>query len=200
MRSLTDVGESGHLPRLVSSRQEATAILAATPGSRKMAALDFSASRARATSGTLAHYRIVHFATHAFLDSAHPELSGLVLSLVDSHGKPQNGFLTLEDVYNMNLPADIVVLSGCETALGKQIDGEGLVGLTRGFMYAGATRVVSTLWKVDDFASAELMGRFYQGMGKGLTPAAALQIAQLEMSKGWSPYYWAGFQIQGEWR
>ena len=200
MRSLTDVGESGHLPRLVSSRQEATAILAATPGSRKMAALDFSASRAQATSGLLAQYRMVHFATHAFLDSAHPELSGLVLSLVDRQGKTQNGFLSLEDIYNLNLAADVVVLSGCETALGKQIDGEGVVGLTRGFMYAGATRVVSTLWKVDDFASAELMGRFYRGMGKGLTPAAALQMAELEMSKRWSPYYWAGFQIQGEWR
>jgi CHAT domain-containing protein/Tfp pilus assembly protein PilF len=201
MRSLEDVGQSGHLPRLVASRREATAILAATPGTRKMAALDFSASRTQATSGTLAHYRIVHFATHAFLDNSHPELSGLVLSLVDPQGKPQNGFLSLEDVYNMNLPADVVVLSACETALGKQIDGEGLVGLTRGFMYAGATRVVASLWKLDDFASAELMERFYQGMGqKGLTPAAALQMAQLEMSKRWSPFYWAGFQIQGEWR
>ena len=201
MRSLADVGQSGHLPRLVSSRREARAILAATPGSRKMAALDFSASRAQATSGTLAHFRVVHFATHAFLDNSHPELSGLVLSLVDAQGKPQNGFLTLEDVYNMNLPADVVVLSACETALGKEIDGEGLVGLTRGFMYAGATRVVASLWKVDDFASAELMELFYQGMGqKGLTPAAALQIAQLEMSKRWPPYFWAGFQIQGEWR
>jgi CHAT domain-containing protein len=201
MRSLADVGQSGHLPRLVYSRREAAAILAATPGTRKMAALDFSASRAQATSGTLAHYRIVHFATHAFLDSSHPELSGLVLSLVDPQGKPQNGFLSLEDVYNMNLPADVVVLSACETALGKEIDGEGLVGLTRGFMWAGATRVLASLWKLDDFASAELMKRFYQNMDqKRMTPSTALQMAQLEMSKEWSPFYWAGFQIQGEWR
>jgi CHAT domain-containing protein/Tfp pilus assembly protein PilF len=201
MRSRADVGQNGHLPRLVSSRREATAILAATPGIRKMAALDFAASRAQAISGTLARYRIVHFATHAFLDSFHPELSGLVLSLVDPKGKPQNGFLSLGDVYNLNLPADVVVLSACDTALGKEIDGEGLIGLTRGFMYAGATRVVASLWKVDDVASAELMDRFYRRMEQqGLTPAAALTMAQREMSKEWSPFYWAGFQIQGEWR
>ncbi|HEY7210791.1 MAG TPA: CHAT domain-containing protein, partial [Bryobacteraceae bacterium] len=166
MRSIADARQSDHLPRLIASRREASAILAATPGVRKMAALDFSANRPRAIGGQLAKYRIVHFATHALLDSSHPELSGLVLSLVDPEGNPQNGFLSLEDIYNLNLPVDLVVLSACETALGKQIDGEGLVGLTRGFMYAGATRVVASLWKMDDVASAELMARFYREMGE----------------------------------
>jgi CHAT domain-containing protein len=167
-------------------------------------ALDFQASRDLALSNNLGQYRIVHFATHGLLDNQHPELSGLVLSLVDSHGKPQNGFLELQDVYNMDLPVDLVVLSACETGLGKEINGEGLIGLTRGFMYAGAPRVVASLWKVDDLATADLMGRFYKAMLKdGIRPAAALRQAQLEMwkNKRWTdPYYWAAFTIQGEWK
>jgi CHAT domain-containing protein len=138
------------------------------------------------------------------LNNEHPELSGLVLSLVDKQGKSQNGFLRLYDIYNLRLGADLVVLSACQTALGKQIKGEGLVGVTRGFMYAGAARVVASLWRVDDRATAELMKRFYTGMLKDRQkPAAALRAAQLWMQKqkGWqSPYYWAGFILQGEWR
>ncbi|HTD24466.1 MAG TPA: tetratricopeptide repeat protein [Terriglobales bacterium] len=206
-RSVADVGLSGegaYLPRLRSTRQEAEAIIAVTPPGEGMEALDFRASRATATSPELAQYRVVHFATHGLLDSEHPELSGLVLSLVDEKGKQQNGFLELEDIYNLNLPAELVVLSACETGLGKQIQGEGLVGLTRGFMYAGASRVMASLWKVDDVATAELMGRFYKAMEKeGMRPAAALRQAQIEMwkQKDWSsPYYWAAFQMQGEWK
>jgi CHAT domain-containing protein len=131
-------------------------------------------------------------------------LSGIVLSLVDEQGRPQNGFLRLYDIYNLKLNADLVVLSACQTALGKQINGEGLVGLTRGFMYAGAPRVVASLWRIDDRATAEMMRRFYQGMLKdGLRPAAALRAAQVSMlsEKRWqSPHYWAAFTLQGEWR
>src|SRR5262249_40656369 len=141
-RSAVDVGLSrsgrAFLPRLRYSRQEAESILAVAPKQRSMMALDFDASRATAISPELGQYRIVHFATPGLLDSEHPELSGLVLSLVDRQGKPQEGFLTLQDIYNLKLSADLVVLSGCETGLGKEISGEGLVGLTRGFMYAGA--------------------------------------------------------------
>src|SRR5207249_9688356 len=104
-------------------------------------ARDFEASRATAMSPELAQYRIIHFATHGLLNSEHPALSGLVLSLVDTNGMPQDGFLRLQDIYNLNLPADLVVLSACKTGLGKDIKGEGLVGLTRGFMYAGAASV-----------------------------------------------------------
>jgi CHAT domain-containing protein len=192
------------LPRLRFSRQEANAILAVTPPGLGLKALDFRASRATATSPELSQYRIVHFATHGLLNSEHPEFSGLVLSLVDAKGKQQEGFLELEDIYNLNLHADLVVLSACETGLGKEISGEGLVGLTRGFMYAGASRVVASLWKVSDVATAKLMAEFYRAMEKdGLAPAAALRQAQVEMWKQpqWrSPYYWAAFQLQGEWK
>jgi len=208
-RSLRDVDlgtrQAGTaLPRLAFSRQEADAIMAMTTPGKGMEALDFQASRKTALNKDLGQFRIVHFATHALLDNEHPELSGLVLSLVDQDGKPQDGFLDLEDVYNLALPADLVVLSACETGLGKQITGEGLVGLTRGFMYAGSSRVVASLWKVDDVATSELMGRFYRGMLKErLRPAAALRQAQIEMQKQkrWAdPYYWAAFTIQGEWK
>lgn len=207
-RSAADVGLSRNgelrLPRLPFSRREADAILAVTPEGAGKKAVDFDASRATATSPELGQYRIVHFATHGLLDSVHPELSGLVFSMVDKKGRPQNGFLELQDIYNLNLPADLVVLSACETGLGKEISGEGLVGLTRGFMYAGASRVVASLWKVSDAGTATLMASFYTAMEKeGLPPAAALRAAQVQMwkQKRWNfPYYWAAFQIQGEWK
>jgi CHAT domain-containing protein len=207
-RSADDVGlrSSGelHLPRLLYSRQEADSILALTPRGQGMETVDFKANRAAAMDPALSQYRIVHFATHGLLNSEHPEFSGLVFSLVNERGKAQDGFLQLQDIYNLNLSADVVVLSSCETALGKEISGEGLVGLTRGFMYAGATRVVASLWNVSDAATARLMADFYRAMEHdGLRPAAALRSAQIQMwkQKRWSsPYFWAAFQIQGEWR
>jgi CHAT domain-containing protein len=202
----SDVADAGRpIPRLPFTRREAEAILALVPDGEGMKALDFAASRAMATSAELGRYRMVHLATHGLLNSRHPELSGIVLSLVDERGRPQDGFLRLHEIYNLNLSADLVVLSACQTALGKEIKGEGLVGLTRGFMYAGASRVVASLWKVDDRATAELMKRFYQGMlGEDrLRPAAALRAAQVAMWKEnrWKePYYWAAFVLQGEWK
>jgi CHAT domain-containing protein len=152
----------------------------------------------------LSQYRILHFATHGLLNSERPELSGLVFSLIDREGKPQDGFLRLHKVYKLQLNADLIVLSACETGLGKEIKGEGLIGLTRGFMYSGAPRVVASLWNVDDLATAELMKLFYQGMLKdGLSAGASLRAAQLELSrqKRWaSPYFWAGFVLHGEWK
>jgi CHAT domain-containing protein len=178
--------------------------VAVTPEGKSLQALDFDANRARATGKELGQYRIVHFATHGLLDSEHPELSGLVLSMVDKQGTPQNGFLELQDIYNLSLPVDLVVLSACETGLGKEISGEGLMGLTRGFMYAGASRVVASLWKVSDAATAELMAEFYRAMEQeGMRPAAALRASQIVMWRTgrWNfPYYWAAFQIQGEWK
>jgi CHAT domain-containing protein/tetratricopeptide (TPR) repeat protein len=202
-RSASDAGWV-HLARLPFSQREAAAILKVTPEGQGMSALGFRASRATAMSGELAEYRVVHFATHGLLNEEHPEFSGLALSLIDEQARPQNGFLLLQDIYNLNLPADLVVLSACETALGRNVRSEGLVGLTRGFMYAGATRVLASLWNADDVATQELMARFYKAMMKdSLPPAAALRRAQLGMLKQprWrSPYYWAAFQIQGVWR
>jgi CHAT domain-containing protein/tetratricopeptide (TPR) repeat protein len=205
MRSIADVGwPASGLPRLPSTRREAETILSLAEPNRRMSALDFEASREAAISPELAKYGVVHFATHSLLDTKHPELSGLVLSMVDAQGHPRNGYLDLQDIYNLKLRAELVVLSACQTALGKEISEEGLIGLTRGFMYAGAARVIASLWKADDAATTELMSRFYRLMWKSrMRPAAALQQAQIQMSKepDWaSPYYWAGFQIQGDWK
>jgi len=190
--------------RLAFSRQEADSIIALTPKETGLKATDFNASRELAMSRQLSEYRILHFATHGLLNGEHPELSGLVFSLIDQEGKPQDGFLRLHEIYNLQLSADLIVLSACETGLGKEIKGEGLIGLTRGFMYSGAPRVVASLWNVDDLATAELMKLFYQRMLKdGLPAGAALRAAQLELSrqKRWaSPYFWAGFVLHGEWK
>jgi CHAT domain-containing protein len=195
---------SGRIPRLPFTRQEAEQILSLVPDTERKAALDFAASRASVTGDDLKQYRIIHFATHGLVNSQQPELSSIVLSLVDEKGESQEGFLRLHEIYGLNLPAEVVVLSACETGLGKEIKGEGLVGLTRGFMYAGAPRVVVSLWAVNDRATSELMAKFYQKMLKeNLRPAAALRAAQVEMSKDrrWNnPYYWAAFALQGEWR
>ncbi|MEG4405413.1 CHAT domain-containing protein [Microcoleus sp. MON2_D5] len=189
--------------RLPFSRTEAEQILALVPDDLEKQAFDFTANRTTATNPDLSQYRIVHFATHGFANSKHPELSGLVLSLVDEKGTLQNGYLRLNDIFNLNLPAELVVLSACQTGLGKEIKGEGLVGLTRGFMYAGAPRVVVSLWSVDDQVTSELMTRFYKKMLQDkLPPAAALRSAQIEvlqLPKWQSPYYWAAFGLQGEW-
>ena len=193
------------LARLPGTRREATTILSLVAESEKKRAIDFEANRTTATSSELANYRIIHFATHGLLNSQNPELSGIVLSLFDEKGNQQDGFLRLHEIYNLKLPADLIVLSACQTALGKDVKGEGLVGLTRGFMYAGAQRVVASLWSVDDKATSELMKLFYQGMlgEKKLRPAAALREAQIALWKNKrfaAPYFWSAFILQGEWR
>ena len=192
------------VPRLPGTRREAEQIVAMVPPSDRRLALDFAASREMATTAELAQYRYVHLSTHGLLNSVHPELSGLVFSLVNERGEAQDGFLLAHEIFNLKIPAEAVVLSACETGIGKDIKGEGLVSLTRGFMYAGAPRVVVSLWGVSDSATTELMVRFYQGMLKeGRPPAAALRAAQLSLmnDKRWaSPYYWAPFVLQGEWQ
>jgi CHAT domain-containing protein len=190
--------------RLRFTRREAQDIARLVPAASTLQALDFDASRETVLSPDFGQYRILHFATHSVLDNERPELSGVVLSLFDRAGRAQNGFLRLYEIYNLRLASDLVVLSSCQTALGGEIHGEGLIGLTRGFLYAGAPRVVASLWEVDDRTSAELMKRFYEGMlVRGERPAAALRAAQVAMwkSRGWdAPYYWAAYTLQGEWR
>jgi len=198
-------GPAGQLAirRLPFTRQEADQILAVAPAGSNFKALDFRASRSVATSGELSQYRYVHFATHGYLDAARSGLSAIVLSMIDEQGNPQDGFLRTHDIYNLKLPAELVVLSACETGLGKDVKGEGIEGLTRGFMYAGARRVVVSLWNVNDKATAALMQRLYVEMLRSKkTPAAALRAAQIQLlrTRQWqSPYYWAAFVMQGEW-
>ena len=190
--------------RLVWTRQEAEGIAAEARGRDLLLALGFEADRGLAAGTTLSRYRIVHFATHGVLDTQHPALSGLVLSQMDARGQAQDGYLRLHDIYRLRLNADLVVLSGCETALGKTLRGEGIVGLTRGFFYAGTSQVLASLWPVRDRATAELMRRFYHALFReGLGPSAALRQAQLSLSKerAWrNPYFWASFTLQGDWR
>jgi CHAT domain-containing protein len=199
-------GAAGQLAirRLPFTRNEAEQILAVAPRGANFKAIDFRANRAVATSGELSQYRYVHFATHGYADTSRGGLSAIVLSMIDEHGNPQDGFLRTHDIYNLKLPAELVVLSACETGLGKEVKGEGLEGLTRGFMYAGARRVVVSLWNVNDKATAALMQRLYVGMLRSnKTPAAALRAAQIEMlrTRQWqSPYFWAAFVMQGEWK
>ena len=199
------LGEGGGgkiFDRLAYTRDEADKIIALVPEAQRFQAFDFNASRETATNPDLAQYQIIHFATHGLVDPIAPELSGVVLSLYDQKGNPSDGFLRLHDIFNLNLPAELVVLSACETGLGENVKGEGLVGLTRGFMYAGARRVVVSLWSVNDAATSELMGEFYQKMLQGgQNPITALRAAQLEMwNAGRSPYYWAAFTVQGDWQ
>lgn len=191
------------LPRLPYTRQEADAILALAPPTGRKAALGFEANRAAVMSDELSKFRIIHFATHSFLDSTHPELSGIALSMLDRQGRPQEGFLRAHEVFNLKLAAELVVLSGCRTGLGKEVKGEGLYGMTRGFMYAGAKRVLVSLWDVQDQATARLMSDFYRDLlgPKRPNTAAALRAAQLAIWRDgrWqAPYYWAGFVLQGE--
>jgi CHAT domain-containing protein/tetratricopeptide (TPR) repeat protein len=199
-------GRSDLLPlsRLRFSRQEAQAIASLAPPGAVTTKLDFAADRDLVLSGRLRDFRYIHFATHGVFDAERPELSGLALSGVDPAGNPREGFLRLRDIYDLDLAADLVVLSGCETALGKEIRGEGLLGLTRAFFYAGAPRVVASLWWIDDRATAALMTAFYRGMwAEGLRPAAALRKARLSLARQHrfrDPSYWGAFVLQGDWQ
>jgi CHAT domain-containing protein/Tfp pilus assembly protein PilF len=190
--------------RLRFTRQEAQTILSLVPSDSSSQKIDFDASRTTATNGSLANYQIVHFATHGIANNKNPELSGIVMSTVDDKGNLVNGFLRLTDIFNLKLAANLVVLSACQSGMGQNIKGEGMVGLTRGFMYAGAQRVAVSLWNVDDEGTSVLMQKFYQKMlQQKLAPAAALRAAQIEMmqqEKWQSPYYWAAFTLQGEWK
>jgi len=196
-------GAETSFQRLPYTRQEADHILALFPPDQSIAALGFEADHDAALSPELRQYRIIHYATHAIIDGQNPELSGLVMSMVGEDGSPKKGFLSQYEIFNMDLNAELVVLSACQTALGKELRGEGQVGLIQGFMYAGAPRVVASLWKIQDKATAELMTRFYRAMlDGGKNPSDALREAQLSMyqESSWRfPYYWGAFVSQGIW-
>ena len=205
-RAIRDIGGAQYIPRLQASRDEANAIakvLHSEDSQLLEVALDFSASRELVLRDGLTRFRLLHFATHGLVDPRRPEMSGLILSLIDRNGRRQDGYLRLGDIYKMKLSADLVVLSSCESALGKDLEAEGIIGLPRGFLYAGAKSVIASLWKVNDEATAKLMAALYTRIQKGETPSSALRGAQLEMlqDRQWSnPYYWAAFALQGEYR
>ena len=197
--------ESGteQFPRLRYSSIEAKAIIDLTEPPTRFLAQGFDASRELLESHSLAQYRYVHLATHGVLNTSRPELSGVVLSLWDRNGSPQEGVFTLLDVFNLSLHADLVTLSGCQTILGQEIRSEGFFGLAQGLLYAGSARVLGSLWNVDDEATSVLMVAFYRRLlQEDMSPAAALAGAQRELrqSPRWAaPYFWAPFILYGEW-
>jgi len=195
---------AGELGRLLSTGYEGETIAALVKGPGSLLVRGFAANRDAVLDSGLEDFRYIHFATHGLVDARYPGLSALVLSQFDEQGRPRDGFLRLDDIYNLKLGADLVVLSACDTALGREVRGEGLIGLTQGFMTAGARSVVASLWQVPDRATAELMRLFYTYMlEEGLEPAAALRKAQLTSAaqRRWSdPYFWGGFVLVGDWR
>lgn len=194
----------GPLPRLPFTAEETEAIARLVPADRRLVAMGAVASRDLVTSGALGRYRLLHFATHGLLHPVLPERSGIVLSLVDEKGQPRDGFLAAPDVAALDLPADLVVLSACQTGLGREVRGEGLVGLTQAFFRAGARGVVVSSWNVRDRATSKLMTRFYQRLlVDRLPPAAALRAAQLSLRsepRTSSPSFWAAFSFHGDWQ
>jgi CHAT domain-containing protein len=201
LRDLGIMAETGVLDRLPASRDEAQAI-ARLASERSLVAMDFDANRQMVMSGKLSDYRYLHFATHAYVNDVFPGLSGLALSRVDREGQEQSGYLRLNDIYQLRLNADLVVLGACRTGLGKQLRGEGMIGLTRGFIYAGSPRVMVSLWDVPDRETARLMQSFYRNLLKQKLPVGeALRRAQVEMweSAGSNaPFFWAAFSLQGD--
>lgn len=197
---------AGRFQRLEHSRDEAADILRIAGPQGVLDLRDFNASRARVVDGGLRSYRYLHFSAHGDPNAKHPERSSIVLSAFDAQGNPQDPYLRAEEIQNLGLSADLVVLSACETGLGQEVRGEGLVGLTQAFLSGGATGVVVSLWNVNDLATSQLMPIFYSNLldlNLHLSPPAALQKAQVSMWRQarWNaPAYWAGFVEQGEWK
>jgi CHAT domain-containing protein len=202
-RALSDLHETGAILNLPGSRLEALSIQRILGPSRTQLALGYEANRDAVLGGMLAKARVVHFATHGLLDAKRPENSGLVLALFNMQGQAQEGYLRVSDIRGLKLSADLVVLSSCESALGKDMGSEGIIGLPRAFLYAGAQRVIASLWKVDDEAAATLMSHFYEELKNGKNPTAALNQAQLKLRRNpkfQDPYFWSAFFLEGEYR
>jgi CHAT domain-containing protein/Tfp pilus assembly protein PilF len=196
------VGRDLELNRLPFTATEAKGILALVPPQDSTSAFGFDASYDWITDPKISQYRYLHLATHGFFDSDNPALSSIILSSFDEKGRDRKAYLRFPDLFNLNLPTELVVLSACETGLGTDVPGEGLVGMTRGLMYAGALRVAVSLWSVDDQATSDLMQDFYTNLWQSKqSHAASLRQAQLKQwQQGKAPYYWAAFTLQGEWR
>ena len=192
------------LARLDNSKTEADSIVDILGNSNADNFSGFTANREKLLNVNAADYKILHFATHGLIDESRPELSGIVLSRFDENGNKSDEFFRLHDIYGMNLNSDLVVLSACNTGIGKEVRGEGLMSLNNAFLSVGAKSVMSSLWKVEDGATLELMKNFYDAMAnENLTPSKALQQAQIKMRRNGryqSPFYWAAFTVQGDFR
>jgi CHAT domain-containing protein len=202
-QNILPLEEPAQLKRLPATAREAQSIVDLVDPGQSLLAMGFDASLEAVMNSNLDDYRIIHFATHGRIDSRYPALSELVFSQFDEQANRRDGSLRLHDIYTLKLKADLVVMSACDTALGRKISGEGLTGLTQGFMYAGSRSVLASLWQVPDRATSELMTHFYQNLlDKQQKPAQALRNAQLDLASvaRWqSPYFWSGFVLQGEW-
>jgi CHAT domain-containing protein len=192
------------LPPLPASRAEAGSLVSLYGASAKVY-LGTTATEAQAKS-LPARARIVHFATHALLDPRFPLDSALALADPGAAGADDNGLLQAWEIFErLRFDADLVTLSACETGLGRDAAGEGLIGLTRAFQYAGARSILATLWAVSDRSTAELMRRFYTRLRAGQPKDVALQQAQRELLKSGDPrlahpYHWAAFELIGDGR
>lgn len=200
-QSITNLGLRQGFSRLFFTEKEAANIKTAFPKAIVFSGADASLEKLFGLPAR--KYRFIHFATHGFSNNSEPNLSSVVLSLYDENGQAKNGYLTVSQINRLKISAYLVVLSACQTGQGKQIKGEGAVGLSWAFMANNSPRVVSTLWSVNDEFTSLLMTRFYRNMlVENQTPLQALRNAQLEMIKDdkWAdPYYWAAFNFQGIW-
>jgi CHAT domain-containing protein len=207
--AVTDVGGAAAsgplLARLTGTRTEAQQIagLAKASGGTADVWLDLEANEAKVATADLKKYRVLHVATHGLLNAERPQFTGVVLSLVGN--KSGDGFLRTDEIFNLKLGSPLVMLSACETGLGKEKRGEGVIGLTRAFMYAGAPTVGVSLWSVADKSTADLMTDFYKRLlaAPDASPTASMRSAQIAMIAGKkyaAPFYWAPFVLVGEWR
>jgi CHAT domain-containing protein len=183
------------------TRAEVDAISALYPKGQRQVYLGAQAREEVVKAERLDQYRYLHFATHGLINEQIPSRSGIVLSLIGD--SKEDGILQMREIMHLKLNADLVTLSACSTALGKLVDGEGMIGLTRAFIYAGADSVVVSLWNVNDSATAELMRDFYQNLKRGLPKDDALRQAKLKLlnssQPAWRhPYFWAPFVLEGE--
>jgi CHAT domain-containing protein/lipopolysaccharide biosynthesis regulator YciM len=187
------------LGRLVESRREVSAIAGLYGPNEARLYLDRKATEENVKDNALLlHARRIHFATHGLLDEKQPELSGLALTRAP--GSREDGLLQVYEIFNLQLDADLVVLSACDSGLGTMVNGEGLVGVTRALLYAGAHSVVVSLWNVDDASTPDLMLSFYRHLDEDLDKAESLRLAKLEMiRRGHAhPFQWAPFVLIGE--
>jgi CHAT domain-containing protein len=217
VKDVTGTGTAGappasglRLARLFGTRAEAEEIakIAQAGGAKPDVWIDLGASEENVTSRDVTNYRVVHIATHGLLNVERPQFTGVVLSLVGN--TTSDGFLRTDEIFNLKMGSPLVMLSACETGLGKEKRGEGVIGLTRAFMYAGAPTVGVSLWSVADKSTADLMTDFYRRyLGTGAaasTPVSApaamreAQLAMIEGKKYSAPFYWAPFVLVGEWK